>query len=166
MNLFFISNKAKSNFLFALLLFSCVPVRAIDLPWGLKEYKSYEHCIDVVPKTNRHSYFAGTLCEALYSSGKKYSKETRKFYLCLRQDVMKTDGRKEARVAIFKCAKEYPPKKKELPLLIASDFFPSDEELAEVQANQQAEQSRRERLMRDLTRPTDCFIVGTTVSCY
>lgn len=122
--------------------------------------------MDMIPKTESHQQFAQATCARVYVSSKELSRETRKFILCARENVLKTDDRKSARRTIFSCAEKYPPKRKQFPLDLARYYFPTNEELAEIAASERASQRSREMLLRELSSPSNCHVVEDTITCF
>ena len=143
-------------------------VNSFEFPWDLKEYKTYNDCMNVSPKTLQHKEFLDANCTRLFS-GNPLSKETKKFMLCTRAQVMKTDSIQSARKEIFSCGSSYPPKKKEMPLNIAAYFFPTPEELSErraAEAQERATIQRQDMLRQELMRPDSCTLTGGVISCF
>jgi hypothetical protein len=142
-------------------------VHAFDFPWSPKEYKTYNECMNVSPKTLHHKEFLDEACTRLFI-GKPLSAEARKFLLCTRGRVLKTASIADARKEIFDCASSYPPKNKEMPLNIAAYFFPTPEELSErraAEAQERAIMQRQDMLRQELMRPDSCTLTGGVISC-
>jgi hypothetical protein len=142
------------------------PVVAFEFPWSLKEYKTYNECMNASPKTLQHKEFLDDTCTRFFF-GKPLSEETRKFLLCTRGQVLKTDTVTNARKAIFDCASSYPPKKKETALNFATYYFPTPEELSERRAAeaQDREISRKQDALRQQLMQPICTFTGDILSC-
>lgn len=141
-------------------------VKSFEFPWSLKEYKTYNQCMNASPKTLQHKEFLDDTCTRLFF-GKPLSEETRKFLLCTRGQVLKTDTVINARKAIFDCASSYPPKKKETALNISIHYFPTPEELSERRAAeaQDREVSRKQDALRQQLMQPICTFTGDVLSC-
>lgn len=142
------------------------PAGAFEFPWSQKEYKTYSQCMNATPKTLQHKEFLDDTCTRLFF-GKPLSEETRKFLLCTRGQVLKTDTVIKARKAIFDCESTYPPKKKETALNVSTYYFPTPEELSERRAAeaQEREVSRKQDALRQQLMQPICTFTGDVLSC-
>jgi hypothetical protein len=142
-------------------------VFAFNFPWQPKSYETHNQCMDVQPKTLQHKEFLDAICTRLFS-GKPMSLENERFTLCARERVLKTSSVVDARKRIFECASSYPPKSKNTPLKVASDFFPTPEELSEKRAAeaQEREVARKQDARRQELMQPICTSIGGVLSCF
>ncbi len=150
-----------------LILILAASALAFDFPWGAKNYRSIDECVNIVTRTAYHKSYVDDVCARLFDQTISTSEQTRKYLYCTLDKVPKTNTRKDARESLFTCAKRNPPKKSSIALSLADYYFPTDEQLDEVRRSQAQAQKNYDALRRELMRPPiNCITHSAGVDCF